>query len=157
MATEKAVTKEAKLEWTPLPDINIKKIGGDPKQAVKLEKTVYVGRIFGELTDVKTKEARNGDSYQYLVGVFRAVGPDGKKFESEKLYLPGGIMEALEAAFKSGGEKPIEFGYDFFALYDADTVLNYRYSAKTLIKTAASDRLAAMAGEMEKLKVPKEA
>jgi hypothetical protein len=160
MATKKRATAandepDAMPEYTPLPQINLKKIGCQPKQAVRLDKPVYMARIYGECTSVKTKDGRNGDPYSYLVGMFRAVTPDGKKWETEKLFLPGGIMEAVESQWESGGKKPVQFGYDILAVPD-DNSVGYRYSAKSLIKTESSDRLAGMSSSLESAKMPKE-
>jgi len=159
MATEKekpqpkASGKEEKLEYQPIPQMNIKKIGANPKEAVKQEKAVFMGRIYGECTSIKTKEARSGDVYNYMVGQFRAVNGAGEKFESEKLFLPGGIFETIESAWKAGGEQPVQFGYDIFAVPDTNSV-GYRYSAKSLIKTEASDRLAGMSSQLDVKPLP---
>lgn len=153
MATK---TKETeKLEWSPLPQMNIKKCGGDPKQAIRDGKQTFMCRIYGEATDVKTKEARSGDAYTYLVGAFRGIGPDGTKYESDKLFLPGGIQESVEASYKAGGEKPVTFAYDIFANEDKDSSVGYRYAAKALMKTEASSRLDAMSQEIGGKALPK--
>lgn len=132
-------TKETP-EWAPLPQMTFKKMGCDPKDAVRKEQSVYMCRVFGEASDMKTKEAKNGDLYSYLVGEFRGISSEGKKFEAQKLFLPGGILEQIEAALKAANGKPVQFGYDVYATPD-DNSVGYRYAAKTLLKSEASDRL----------------
>src|SRR5438105_3433746 len=102
-------------EYSPVAQITMAKIGCKPKEAIKQDKTVFMCRVFGEAVQLKTKEARSGDMYSYLLGEFRAVNSDGAKFETEKLFLPGGILESIETALKSSGDKPVQFAYDIFA------------------------------------------
>lgn len=155
MATKQAATqKDEKLEYTPIPEMNVKKLGADAKDAVRLDKTVYMCRIYGEASQVKSKEARSGDMYSYLIGQFRGINAKGEKFESEKLFLPGGIMEAVESALSIADGKPVQFGYDIFSVVDEKSSVGYRYSAKTLIKSEATDRLTAMSKDLEGIKQP---
>lgn len=136
---------ESKVEFAPLAQMTLKGIGCKPLEAVKKSAVVFMARIFGEVSDVKTKEARNGDAYSYFVGEFRAIGPDEKtKFESGKLFLPGGLFETIEGEFKAGGGKAVQFGYDIYSTPDDKSSTGYRYAARTIIKTASSDRLKAM-------------
>jgi hypothetical protein len=155
MATKKAETTEGQ-EWSPLAALNVKNCGCDPKIAVRNDKTTYLLRIWGEVSSIKTKENRSGDMYSYMIGAFRAVRADGAKFESEKLFLPGGIFEQVEGAYKAGGEAPVQFAYDIFSQVDADSSLGYRYAAKSLAKPESSSRLDAMSQEIMKKAAPKD-
>ena len=146
------MAKNETPEWAPLPQMTLKKLGCDPKEAVRKEETIYMGRVFGEASSMKTKEAKNGDLYSYLVGEFRAINNEGKKFEAQKLFLPGGILEQIEAALTAADGKPVQFGYDIYATPD-DNSVGYRYAAKTLLKSEASDRLTEITKALESKKV----
>lgn len=143
-----------KPEWSPLGDMTIKKIGADPKDAIRQNATVFMGRIFGEASALKTKDAKNGDVYQYLIGDFRAVNAKGDKYESTKLFLPGRLLEEIEAALNSTGQ-PVEFGYDIFATLDESSSVGYKYAVKTVVKTEASDRVSKMAASVMAKPMPK--
>jgi hypothetical protein len=132
----------------------VKAIGASPKEAAKTGEPYYCGRIYGEATSVKTKEKKNGDMYSYLVGEFRGIGPDGKKFESMKLFLPGGIFEQVESSLTSTG-KPVTFGFDIFAQPDDGVAFGYRYGYRSILKTEASSRLEAMSVALADKEVPK--
>ena len=137
---------------TPLSQLSMKNLG-DPKQG--RTKSMFLGRIFGQCTAVKTKESRGGDPYSYLVGDFQAVSSDNKVYSTEKMYLPGALLEQIESTWKAGGEAPVEFAYDMFSNPDDKSATGYRYAAKTLLKTETTDRLAAMAKELEGKALPK--
>ena len=124
-------------EYTPLAQMTIKKMGGDPKEAIRQGKQVFVCRIYGEAVSLKTKEAKNGDMYSFLIGQFRGETPTGF-YESEKLFLPGSLQDNVEAALANG--TPVQFGYDVFSTPD-DNSVGYRYAAKAIIKTEAADRI----------------
>jgi hypothetical protein len=139
MATKKA--SEERPEFLPLAQLTLKACGCNPKDAIKESKAVFMARIFGEAGSVKTKVARSGDPYSYLVGEFRAVNGDKEGFESNKLFLPGGIFEQVEAAVNAADGKPVQFGYEIYSVPDEKSSVGYRYSAKMLLKTEASNRL----------------
>ncbi len=153
MANDKAKT------ITPLAQLTIKAAGCDPKDAIRQNKSIFMLRIFGEATAAKTKEARSGDAYTYLIGIFRAERPakgeekESQVFESEKLFLPSGIQEKIEAQL-SGTGKPVQFGYDIFSTPDEKVSVGYRYAAAAVIETAASDRLSVMANELTSKPLP---
>lgn len=144
------------MDFSQLPQITFKKAGCDAKEAIRQNTTVFMCRVFGEAAALKTKEARNGDTYSYLVGEFRIINSEGKGFESGKLFLPGGIMEQIEAALKAAEGRAVQFGYDVFSTVDVGTSIGYRYAAKSLLKTEASDRLATITEQVgDKLPVGK--
>lgn len=145
----------AEKEFTPIAQMTFKKMGMDAKDAVRNEAPVFMGRLFGEAVAIKTKEAKNGDPYQYIVGTFRCITGDGKAFESEKLFLSSGLQESIETALTQAEGKAVEFAYDVFSVPDDKSSVGYKYAAKSLKKTETSDRLAVLSKEMEQLAKPK--
>jgi hypothetical protein len=145
-------------EFTPLPQITIKALGGDGKDAIRANEgkggTVFMCRIYGEIADIKTKEARTGDVYDYFIGEFRAVDAEGKGYESSKLFLPSTIKEPLQGALGVSDGKPVKFGFDIFANPDNKTTIGYRYATKGLVKTEASDRLVEMGAALAEMPLP---
>lgn len=145
-ATEKTTTENT-ATVQPLAQMTVKATGADARDCIRQNKQVFLVRIYGEATAVKTKESRAGDAYSYLIGMFRAVRPakgDEKTdqvFEAEKLFLPGAIQEKLEALISTGGNKPVQFGYDLFATPDSNVTAGYRYAAASIIESQATDRL----------------
>jgi hypothetical protein len=143
----------------PIAQMTIKTVGCDPKDAIRQDKQVYMCRIFGEATAAKTKESRNGDAYTYLLGVFRAERPprgeeEGiQRYESDKLFLPSGIQEKIESQL-AATSKPVQFGYDLYSTPDSKVSVGYRYAAAHCVETAASDRLAVLAKELEGKPLP---
>lgn len=155
MADKKTAEKQSKAgEVIPLAQMAMKNIG-NPKDG--RTKSTFIGRVYGQVTAVKSKEGRNGDPYQYLVGQFQAVGSDGKQYSTEKLFLPGGIMEGIEAQWVSGGQAPVEFAFDVFSNPDNESATGYRYACKTLLKLETTDRINAMSKELEGKPLPKTA
>lgn len=140
MAKEKATPETEAI--TQMGRMSIKKCGADAREAFKQNKPVFMGRILGVAEAYVTKENRDGEIYQYLIGQFRFTRFDGKQFESAKLTLPGSINELVETAVKAGNGKAVKFGYDITAIPDPESnVGGYAYSVKTVVKTAASDML----------------
>lgn len=161
-ATEAPVasgTAAEKPEWQPLADMTIKKLGCDPKDAIRANAgkggNVYLCRIFGEAVAIKTKEAKSGDMYSYLIGEFRAVNGNNEKYEATKLFLPGRLMEEVETALASAEGAPVQFGYDIYSTVDKDSSVGYKYAAKSVVKTEASSRLNDMAKTLESKPLPK--
>lgn len=155
MATEEKKERSPKEpDWSPITQMTFKNIGCTPKEAIKQDKTLFMARVYGEASEVKQKEARNGDIYVYLIGEFRAINAAGKQFESSKLFLPNSIFEEVQAALKANDGKPIQFGYDIHA-GPSDNTIGYAYAAKKIIRTAANDRLAQMAKEVDAKPMPK--
>jgi len=143
------------VEFAPIAQMSIKKMGCDAKDAIRVGKPVFMCRVFGEAADLKSKEARNGDTYSYLIGEFRAETAKGDKYESTKLFLPGGVLEQIEASLKASEGKPVQFAYDIFAAPDTDVTIGYRYAAKVLIKTDAADRLGELGKQLNQKAMPK--
>lgn len=143
-------------KFETIAQISGKKCGCDARDAIKEGKQVYLYRVFGEATDSKAKESRGGDPYTYLIGEFRLITAEGKGFESNKLFLPAGLLESIEGSLKAAGDNAVQFAYDVFSTPDKDTTIGYRYAAKALIQTEASDRLAALTGQLGSVKPPTE-
>lgn len=141
--------------FQPIAQMTIKKLGADPKDAVRKDTTVFLCRIYGEATAKKTKEARSGDVYSYLVGEFRAENAAGEKFESEKLFLPASIQESVESQLSAAEGKAVQFGYEIFSGPDDKVSVGYRYAARAIFKTQASDRLAQMTAALGKMDADK--
>jgi hypothetical protein len=151
------MAEKTKHKVAPIAQMTIKTLGCDPKDAIRQEKQVFMCRIYGEATSAKTKEARSGDAYTYLIGIFRGERPsksDAEKaegpvqsYESEKLFLPSSFQEKIESQLTATG-KPVQFGYDIYSTPDANVTVGYRYAAAAVVETAASDRLAVMASEL---------
>jgi len=131
------------VESTPLAGMTMKKMGCDPKEAIRQKGPVFMARIYGEAAALKTKESKSGDVYSYLIGTFAAITAGGEKYVADKLFLPGGLLENIEAALAAADTHAVQFGYDIFAQPD-DGPIGYRYAAKTVIKSEAADRLKAM-------------
>lgn len=148
----------------PLSQMTIKNCGCDPRQAIRDGKQVFMIRIFGEATASKTKEARNGDEYTYLIGSFRGVRPSltpqekadfGAEviFESDKLFLPSTLQEKIEATLATS-KNAVQFGYDIYSTPDKDVTVGYRYAAAAIVDTQATDRLDAMAESLTAKALP---
>jgi len=134
--------------------MSMKKMGCDPKDAIRQSANVYMCRIFGEATAIKTKDAKSGDVYSYLIGDFRGVNAKGEKFESTKLFLPERLKEEIESALSSTGN-PVEFGYDIYATVDESSSVGYKYAAKSVIKTEVSNRVEKLAASVMAKPMPK--
>jgi hypothetical protein len=151
--------ESSKPEYQPLADMTMKKMGCDPKDAIRANDgkggNVYMCRIFGEATEAKKKEAKGGNVYTYLMGVFRGVTPTGAKFESTKLFLPGRLIEEIESALKASNGGAVTFGYDIYSTVDADSSVGYKYAAQSLVKTEAQDRVKELSKNIEAKPLPK--
>ena len=142
-------------ESKTIPQMTIKKLDVDPREAFATKSpSMYLCRIFGQATGIKTKEARSGDPYSYLVGEFSAVNNKGEAFDSEKLFLPASIQESVESQLKAANGAAVRFGYDIFACYDDKVSVGYRYAAKAVVKTEASNVIAEMAKELANIPLP---
>lgn len=131
---------------TQVKHINNKSANVNPKDAIKTGKPVFMIRMFGIIQGVKNfEDKRSGDLKTVFLGDFRAVGPKGELYESDKLFLFKALEEKLESAFKSGDGKAIEFAYDVSAIPDDKAATGYVYQARSVIPTATNDRLAALA------------
>lgn len=149
----------------PLPQMTVKLIGADPRDAIQNNERTYLCRVYGEVTDIKTKEDRKGDAYSYLLGTFMAVREtatdaefaevgDAMFFYAEKLFLPGGIQEKVETVFNSNAKKPTQFGYDLYSVPDRAVSVGYRYAAASIMETSANNRMQVMTNEVSKRALP---
>src|SRR5271154_5498911 len=102
-------------ELETIQKMSFKAMGCDAKDAIRQDKNVYMCRVYGEATEIKSREARNGDIYSYLLGDFRAETGAGKRFESSKLFLPGSLLELVESSLKAADGKPVSFAFDVFS------------------------------------------
>jgi len=137
------------VSYSPIAQMTIKKLGCDPKDAIRKNVQIFLCRIFGEAATLVTKEARTGDMYSYLIGEFRAVTADGKRYESGKLFLPGSLQEGVAGQLTSNEGKSVQFGFDIYSNPDEKSSVGYAYAAKPIIKTAITDRLEAMSAALE--------
>jgi hypothetical protein len=158
MATKVDEKKDAEQEGNeivPLTEMNVgTKIDMDPRDAFAKKGSVFMCRVWGQLASIKSKEAKNGDVYSYLIGMFRCTNGKGKDFESGKLYLPTGMMEELEGKFKAEGETPIKFAYDVYANYDKGVSVGYRYAFKRVLAAETTNVLADIEKEMASKPMP---
>src|ERR1035437_6072186 len=76
------MAEKTKHKVAPIAQMTVKTLGCDPKDAIRQERQVFMCRIYGEATSAKTKEARSGDAYTYLIGIFRGERPS--KSDAEK-------------------------------------------------------------------------
>lgn len=137
------------ITYAVAKNINHKSGGGAPadvKDVIRNNAPVYMGRLYGLMTGVKVlQNRRTGDEMTCLLGEFRSESPDGTAgLESDRMFVYRALEEKLVSTFKSGGEKPVEFGYDITAVPDDKSSTNYSFSAKSIFATATSDRLNAI-------------
>lgn len=133
----------------PMKQLNQKALGIDPKSVRKLPagSIIKLGVFFGMVQGIKYKESKFSDELNSLfVGEFRAIHPEtGKVYTSEKAYFFKAMADKLEATFKSGDGKPVEFAYEIFSKSEDTAQLGYEYAAVSLIQTQASNRMDAIA------------
>lgn len=109
---------------------------------------VLMCRIYGSVSDIKTKKLPNDDIGQALVGSFEGQNAaTGEIKRSGVLYLPAGIQDVLVAAVKAQGEtdQPIQFGLDLYIRH-AGNPAGYEWDCKKVLKEAAIDPLETMRG-----------
>lgn len=108
--------------------------------------------IYGVAAGIKTGESANGDFWSALVGEFEGRNLDDPKmedpfFRSGKLFLPGGIHEAIEEPLKAAedrGEKAsIKFAFRI-SVVQAENPQGYAYQARPLFAVHKDDPLAAL-------------
>ena len=140
-----------KTEVVYLQSMDVRAIGGNPKECVKLNKSVYMGRIYGVASDLVNKLRKDTTEYTILIGMFAGIGSDGTQYESERLILPGAIMENTVGALKAAGGASIKIAYDIYASPDEKSSPGFKYAAKSLIKAEAYSVLGNMVAEMSPL------
>lgn len=129
-------------EVTPLTEGNVaSKIDMDPREVNATKKPMFMCRVVGQCNMIKSKEGKNGDVYSYIVGDVYIINGKGQHFTCGKMYLPAGLLEEVESAYKAGGEQPTKFGYDVYANYDKGVSVGYRYAAKKLFESEATNVL----------------
>jgi len=145
----------ADQQITPVKHINNKTAGVNPKEVIKSGKPLFMIRMYGIIQGVKNfEDRRSGDVKTVFIGDFRAMGPKGETYESEKLFLFKSLEEKLASAFKSSGEKAQEFAYDITAIPDDKAATGYVYQAKGVIPTATNDALAVLSKELGSTPLP---
>src|SRR5665213_850842 len=127
-------------------------MGVDPTGVCKFAPgtTVKLGVIYGVIQGIKMKESNFSDELQTaFIGEFRGISPEGVHYVSEKAYFFKALSEKLTATFETGGQKPVEFAYEISSREVEKAQLGYEYVAASLIPTAASDRMSAIAQAVE--------
>lgn len=140
--------------------LTIKSIGCKPDMVKTLpdsEKKFPLCRIYGKVSDVRTKEdTKNAGSwFTYFAGTFEAINlQDGEIYRSGVLYLPKGISEMMEGSFKNiqaqDKNASVHFAFEVSSV-KATNPIGYSYEARALVKPEKEDELAALRGEMLKL------
>ncbi len=133
----------------PLKQMSQKALGLDPKEVRKMDagSIIKLGAFFGLIQGTKMKESKFSDELNVnFVGEFRAIHPvTGQVYTADKAYFFKALSDKLEATFKSGGGAPVEFAYEISSKEAKDAQLGYEYVAVSLIPTAASNRMDAIA------------
>lgn len=129
-------------EYRPISKMNVKAIGGQPHDVLKDKtKPVFCGRFFGICNGVKTKELANHSMMTVFLGAFRAEGPEGELFESNRLNLPGSLADQMEAAVRANAPAATDFAFDVFANFNDKSPVKYDYAIRAIVKTQAENRL----------------
>lgn len=108
--------------------------------------TRLVGRIFGIVSGVETKETTIGASLKFT-GEFRGINGDGEEFMAPVCYLIEPAAGMLAAAFAGAEGRPVNFGFDIFVSPKekrSPVDLGYEYQIKPLLETRASDPMLAL-------------
>lgn len=137
-------TQNQTLEFKPLSRITVAMIGGKPKEAIKQDSQVFVGRFFGEAHQHFSKELKSGGFMNYLIGEFRAVNPEGGKFQSSKLAVAESILEPIQAMLRTSDGNPVQFAFDLYANPSEKSPVGYDYAMKPLVETEAANRIEKM-------------
>lgn len=162
MTRESVVTSGTAADPIVLKAITQKSMGIDPKSVRKMApgSVIKLGIIYGVIQGLKMKESNFSDELQTsFIGEFRGVSPEGVHYVSEKAYFFKAMSDKLTATFETGGQKPVEFAYEISSREEGKAQLGYEYVASSLIPTAASDRMTAIALAVEEkltLRVGKE-
>jgi hypothetical protein len=141
---------------TPVKHINAKVANINPRDVIKNSlKTLFMCRMYGVIMALKHfEDKKDGAIKTSFIGEFQAIGPDGTVYEADKMYAFKALEDKLAGAFNSGGEKAVEFCYDINAIPDEKSATGYVYTAKSVIATAQSDRLSALAGAIAQTPLP---
>lgn len=139
MAAETATAGKAGSESTTLRDLSLKSMGSEGKLAVKEEKRVFMGRLYGEVLTMKTAEDKRGKVFTFFMGDFAGVNPKGENFTSSKLFLPGGYSDTIEAMMVKANGGAVQFGIDVWS-EPAKTTLGFQYVVKPILQTEAIPR-----------------
>lgn len=103
--------------------------------------------VYGVATRAKPGSTDLGAFVAFL-GQFRATNLRTKeRFESAKIILPKFLEESLYGALPEEGGQ-VQFAFRLSAKYNKDVATKYEYQAKSLIKPAESDILAALEGQV---------
>jgi hypothetical protein len=143
------------VQVTPVKQINNKTAGVNPRDAVLTGKPVFMQRIYGVIQGVKNFEDRkSGDVKTVFIGEFVAVGATGNTFTAENMFAFKQLEEKLVGVFKSGEGKEVEFSYDIQAIPDEKSATGYVYTARSVLPTATSERLAGLAKSLAEHPMP---
>lgn len=127
--------------------IVLKRIGCDPKEAVKQSKTVFMCQILGELIDTKNVEQKDGGIGYKLLGNFRATNSKGEQFDSDVCFLPKFLTEKLMAELKAT-PSGVQFAFNISSMPDDKSSTGFVWTADPLIKSAGVDRLNELAAKV---------
>ena len=118
-------------------------INGVRKGFKGITETLFVGRIMGIASSVEEGETPMGP-YVKFKGDFEGTNMEGEITRAPVCYLIAPADGMLAAAIKASDNKPVSFGFDFYAVPMADAVLGCAYKVKPLLETAASDPMLAL-------------
>lgn len=138
----KEQTQQTPEKFAMIAKISISTMGCTP---VGTPEPTRLAMIFGRATGIKVGEDKvRSRTFSTLTGSFEGVNlATGQRFRSGKLYLPGGIHEAVEAAVQteeSGVFNAVKFGLEIRSI-KANNPIGYSYQAVPLWEPTAIDEL----------------
>lgn len=89
-------------------------------------------KVFGIATGTKIGETNFGE-WECLTGRFKAITPDGVKFESARLFLPEIGLDIVKAALVGDGNNAVEFALSIGKKNDDEVMIGYVYTVTPLI------------------------
>lgn len=103
-------------------------------------------RIIGKAKSLNiATDTKRGDAYSVLQGIFEGVNlqdPAGRTIASTRLYLPGGIHEAIENDVRAmAADSFVLFGYDL-TMKKTDTAIGYQIEARNVFPRVTRHELA---------------
>lgn len=114
-------------------------------------------RIYGMIMDTQAKEDKfnEGRFITKFVGTFEGVNLEtGEIFRSGALYLPAGISEQMEAAFKQIHEQDanaqVQFAFEIRSVKSGNPI-GYTYEAQAIRRPEKDDPLAQLRAQMKAL------
>lgn len=148
-------------EETYVSKLTIKAMGATPAKVVGLPdgNKWPLARIFGKVSDVKTKESQTiaGSIEVAFIGNFEGINLEtGEVFRSGRLYLPKGISELMEKTFeqlrKQDKNADVSFAFEIRSV-KASNPIGYSYEAQALQSAQKMDELAHLRNSIKQLPV----